>query len=333
MADLFKRFSPVRVLWFAAALAGFAAAGCGQDGFDYGANGTGPGRRHQQVALSAQQEVQLGNEAFAEVKKKESDHFHMEGPQYDRVKNIGDKIFQAALHNEPLRREIGLSDADPYGTPWVFDPVYAVVDSNEVNAFCLPAGKVVVFTGLMDLTKGKDAWLATVLGHEIAHAVAHHASERVAREQMYGQASDATSGLQQLKGDDRWKLLDLLGVGSHVEQYAREQPQESGRPGLFAQLGDLKFDRQQEEEADHIGVFFMAFAGETGQGASSKGPTYDPEQAVAFWQAMEEHSGSQKPPEILSDHPSDQHRIEMMRGWAARARAAHDAWQQGNVVK
>ncbi len=331
MADYPMRPFRVRILWCAAVLACFAAAGCGPDGFDYGANGQGPGHRNQQVALSAQQEVQLGAEAFEEVKDKEKANLHLTGPDYERVKKIGDQVFDAALHNKPLREEINLSDADPYGTKWVFKPEYAVIESDEVNAFCLPAGKVVVFTGLMRLTDGKDDWLATVLGHEIAHAVAHHASERIAREGKYGDASQAMVGRDQLGKD--YLLLDLLGVGSHAEQYASQEAPQSERRGLFAQFGDLKFDRQQEEEADHIGVFFMAFAGESGAGATSKAPTYDPDQAVAFWQAMEEHAGNQKVPEILSDHPSDQHRIDLMRHWAARAKAAHEAWQMGNVVK
>jgi predicted Zn-dependent protease len=311
-----------RFLCCAAALAGFAALGCGQDGFDYGTGGQGPGHRNQQVALSAQQEVQLGDEAFQEVMAKEHPVTGAAGQRLTQhVQDIGEQIFKQALDNKLLREEIGLSDADPYGTPWNFNArKYVVLESDQVNAFCLPGGKVAVFTGLLGLTKDNDAWLATVLGHEIAHAVAHHSSERIAREQMYGDASNATAGSESLKGD--WKLLDLLGMGQHVEQYAREQPPESRQPGLFDQLRDLQFDRQQEEEADHIGVFFMAFAG----------PGYDPEKAVEFWQAMEENSGGKGVPEILSDHPSDQHRIALMRQWAARAQAAHDAWKQGNVV-
>ena len=142
-------------------------------------------------------------------------------------------------------------------------------------------------------------------------------------EQRYGDASQATAGLTTLKPADRMELLDLLGVGRHVEEYARDEVPAGQQAGLFGQLGELKFERQQEEEADHIGVFFMAFAGNG----------YDPEQAVAFWQAMSENSGGGAPPEILSDHPSDQHRIDLMRHWAARAAAAREAWRQGNVVK
>ena len=316
-----------RVLECAVAVAGLAAAGCGSDGFDYGAGGTGPGHRNQQVALSAQQEVTLGNEAFEEVKAKEHPVQGEEGKQLTaHVTEIGEKIFDQALHNKPLRQEINLSDTDPYGTPWNFNErKYVVLQSDQINAFCLPGGKVAVFTGLLDLTKNKDDWLATVLGHEIAHAVAHHAGERIAREQMYGQASDATDhdqGPERLRAD--LKLLDLLGVGQHVlqPQYSADQPRTSGQAGVFDQIRDLAFDRQQEEEADHIGVFFMAFADDR----------YDPEQAVAFWEAMAQH-GDQKIPEILSDHPSDKHRIDMMRHWAARAIDARNAWKSGNVVK
>ena len=334
MADLLVRAFRVRVLWCAAGLV-VAAAGCGPDGFQYGAGGQGPGGRNQQVALSAQQEVQLGKEAFEEVKQKEQDQFHQSGADYEQVKKIGDQIFAVALPNDKpltkaLRSEIGLSDKDPYGSPWVFQPEYAVVDSDQVNAFCLPGGKVVVFTGLLRLPNMKDDWLATVLGHEIAHALAHHASERIARDQMYGDASQATGGLTALKSEKRVELLDLLGLGLYAKQYAdREDVPPPQRAGLFDQFKKLGFERAQEEEADHIGLFFMTFAL---RNPAEPGSGYDPKQAVAFWQTMAEQSGGRHPPEILSDHPSDQHRIQLMRLWAARATAAHDAWNQGNVI-
>ena len=223
MADLLMRTFRVRILCCTAVLAGFAAAGCGPDGFQYGVKGQGPGGRNQQVALSAQQEVQLGNEAFQEVKEKEHPVQGEEGKRLTaHVKDIGEQIFKAALTNKPLREEINLSDADPYGTPWNFnDRDYVVLESDQVNAFCLPGGKVAVFTGLLNFPGMKDDWLATVLGHEIAHAVAHHASERIAREGKYGDASQAMVGREQLAKD--YTLLDLLGVGSRVEQVRRRR--------------------------------------------------------------------------------------------------------------
>ncbi len=303
------------------AVGGLALPGCGgpENG---GGPGEGPGRRYQALALSAQQEVKLGDEAFQEVLQKEHP---VEGPPAIRVRTVGEKIFHEALDNKPLRREINISDVDPYGRPWDFtDRKYAVLREDQVNAFCLPGGKVAVFTGLTDMTKGKDDWLATVLGHEIAHALAHHANERIARQQMDGQAVDAASGnLGLLDADDRWKLMDLLGVGSHALQYddSRGRPSEGRHGGgIFAQFRELAFDRQQESEADHIGIFLMTFAG------------YDPRQSVDFWEAMEAQGAGRQPPEILSDHPSDAHRIAQMRGWVVQAEDAYRAYKAGRIA-
>src|SRR5207245_347081 len=135
----------------------------------------------------------------------------------------------------------------------------------------MPAGKVVVFTGILAVATSDDE-LATVLSHEMAHALAHHASERVARERS------------------------------------------GGNP-----LSKLKYDRFQESEADHIGVFLMAFA------------DYDAEQAVHFWLRMRQLGEGQEPPEILSDHPSHETRIRNLRAWAPRAKEARKAFDEGRV--
>ena len=140
---------------------------------------------------------------------------------------------------------------------------------------------------------------------------------------MDGQAVDASAGGFSLLGpDDRLKLVDLLGVGSHVLNYddRRGQAAEgSSGGGIFQQIRDLSFDRQQEAEADHIGVFLMTFAG------------YDPRQAVDFWQAMEAHGAGGQMPEILSDHPSDAHRVALMKGWVIQAEDALRAYKAGRI--
>jgi predicted Zn-dependent protease len=147
-----------------------------------------------------------------------------------------------------------------------------------------------------------DDQLATVMSHEIAHALAHHANERIARQQMQQQALVAAGGaMGQLDPSSRDTLLGLLGVG--------------GR------LHDLKFDREQESEADHIGVFLMTFAG------------YDPDQALVFWERMASLSRrSGRPPEILSDHPSDEHRIAQMREWVPQAKGGKRAYDEGRIA-
>jgi predicted Zn-dependent protease len=154
---------------------------------------------------------------------------------------------------------------------------------NEANAYCLPGGKIVVYTGILPVTRN-DAALATVLGHEVAHATAEHAAERIEREHLTKVAAAIVAG----------------GVAFTPRQYVR----------VFALLGaadSLPFGRSQESEADHIGLVYMARAG------------YNPHQAVAFWKRMQRATRGKQPPEIASDHPSNQHRIERIQQWLPEA--------------
>src|SRR5262249_46462917 len=158
-----------------------------------------------------------------------------------------------------------------------------VLNDPEINAFCLPGGKVAVFTGLLPVAENDDQ-LAVVMGHEIAHALAHHASERIAQQQRLQEAAQVASGGG---GMDRTRL-GLIVAG--------------------AEIGSMAYERRQESEADHIGVFLMTFAG------------YDPREAVSFWERMQRASaGRGRPPEILSDHPSDARRIAQLRQWVPEA--------------
>jgi predicted Zn-dependent protease len=158
------------------------------------------------------------------------------------------------------------------GYKWEFH----VIESKEVNAWCMP---VVVYTGILSITK-TEAGLAVVLGHEIAHAVAKHGNERMSQ-----------------------ALLTQLG-GAALSEAIKSKPQMTQNLfmaafGVGAQVGILlPFSRTQESEADHLGLIFMAIAG------------YDPHEAVNFWQRMVEMQKGKSPPEFLSDHPSDQNRIE-----------------------
>jgi predicted Zn-dependent protease len=161
---------------------------------------------------------------------------------------------------------------------WEFN----LVESSDVNAWCMPGGKVVVYTGLLPVAKDETG-LAVVMGHEIAHAIAGHGGERMSQQlaaQLGGAALDAA--LQSKPEQTRQIWSSVYGVGA---QYGALLP----------------FSRQQESEADHLGLIFMAMAG------------YDPQQAVAFWGRMAAASGGGKPPEFLSTHPSDQRRIEDLR--------------------
>jgi len=244
-------------------------AGCnypfGED--DAARRGEGPGGRDQPLGMSAREELQVGKKAYAEVLGEYRNRILPDNhPDVNRVNRVVGRLVKAT-QIEPLQREIHLR-VQGYTFEWEVH----VVQERQVNAFCLPAGKIVVFTGILPVAASDDQ-LATVLSHEMAHALAHHGSERIAREQAGG--------------------------------------------GKFTQL---KYDRFQEAEADHIGVFLMAFAG------------YDPEQAVAFWRRMEQLSGGREPPEILSDHPSHETRIRKLADWAPRARAAKQAFDEGRVA-
>jgi predicted Zn-dependent protease len=236
-----------------------------------GGQGEGPGHRAQPLALSPAQEEQLGEKAFREVLEEYRGRIlPRDSSEVQRVEQVAGRIVKAA-HIEPLEREINLH------VDWRFYHwEYAVVKKQEVNAFCLPGGKIVVFTGLFRVIGDNNAFLATVLAHEIAHALAHHSSERLARQRGSGKS-----------------------------------------------LGGLAFERSQESEADHIGVFLMTFATPT---------SYDPREAVRFWGKMEEMTGGSHTPEILSDHPSDERRIRQLQGWARAAAGAKQAYDRGRVA-
>ena len=161
------------------------------------------------------------------------------------------------------------------GYNWEFN----LIESADVNAWCMPGGKVVVYTGILPLTQDESG-LAVVMGHEIAHAVAEHGNERMSQ-----------------------ILLTQLG-GMVLSEALSSQPQQThdlwlGVYGLGAQVGVLlPYNRTQESEADRLGLVFMAMAG------------YDPKVAVGFWERMEVQNQGQAPPEFLSTHPSDRTRIE-----------------------
>jgi predicted Zn-dependent protease len=244
-------------------------AGCGYPpGEDGGRRGEGPGGREQTLALSPAEELNVGRQAYREVLGEYRDQMLPSSDQRTiRVRNIVERLAKAA-QIEPLQREINLRIRG-----YTFEWEVTVVRERQVNAFCLPAGKMVVFTGILPVAETDDQ-LATVLAHEMAHALAHHGSERVARERSGGNV-----------------------------------------------LSKLKYDRFQESEADKIGVFLMPFAG------------YDPDEAVRFWTRMSRLARGGEPPEILSDHPSNETRIEQLRGWAPRAKAAKQAFDEGRIVK
>jgi len=192
-----------------------------------------------------------------------------------RVKRIGQKIATAVTQ---YMNANGFGE-QIQGFKWEFN----LIDSKEINAWCMPGGKVAVYTGILPVTKD-DAGLATVMGHEIAHAVAKHSSERASKaalaEGVGGLLGAATANKSE---GTRQVLGSLYGIG--------------------AQAGYLlPNSRTQELEADHLGLIFMSMAG------------YNPTNAIGFWERMASASAnSQKPPEFLSTHPADATRITQIK--------------------
>jgi predicted Zn-dependent protease len=251
----------------------------------------GPFGRHQVVGLSPEQEMQLGEQSYQKILEKEQ--VVREGKAYDGVQRVGRRLAAAATSEEFL----SAVQLHPQKFVWEFQ----LVKSDQVNAFCLPGGKVVVYTGLLPVAKN-EAGLATVLGHEIGHALAHHGAERIAQQELVqiGQVA-ASQSIDNLSSGQRQELMALLGAGSQV--------------GVL-----LPFSRKHESEADHIGLLLMSAAG------------YNPDQAIDFWQRMEEQAKTSKS-EFLSTHPSHEHRIHDIRGWLPDAEEVYQKKKEPNRSK
>lgn len=185
------------------------------------------------------------------------------------VRKVGQNIANAV--EEYLRNNGLASEVDNY--KWEFN----LVKSNDVNAFCMPGGKIVVYEGILPYTKDETG-LAVVMGHEVAHAVAKHANERMSQEII--------------KQSGTSLVTSALGASSAAVQQATSLVY-----GLGAQSVMLKYSRSHELEADQLGLIFMAMAG------------YDPNQAANFWIRMSS-SGGGGTPEFMSTHPSDETRVK-----------------------
>jgi predicted Zn-dependent protease len=193
-----------------------------------------------------------------------------------RVENVGMKIKTAA------ERWLNANGHSNYLEGYAWE--YKLVESKEVNAWCMPGGKIVFYTGIMPICKD-DAGMAAVMGHEVAHALANHGQQRM------------SAGVLQQAG--------AVGVGS-----AETQQLAMTAYGATTQFGGmLPFSRAHESEADMIGLTLMAIAG------------YNPDNAVTFWERMAAQSGGQAPPEFMSTHPSNATRIANIKSLIPQAKA------------
>jgi predicted Zn-dependent protease len=200
--------------------------------------------------------------------------------QVAMIKRVGAKIQKGV---EQYMASKGASD-QLAGFAWEFN---LIQDDKTVNAWCMPGGKVAFYTAILPIC-ADETGIAVVMGHEVAHAIANHGRERMSQGMLeqFG-ISTVGSAMGQNPGVTNQIFMEAVGIG--------------------ANLGMLKFSRQHESEADHIGLIFMSMAG------------YDPQAAPKFWERMTAGANGQKPPEFMSTHPSDETRIKDLQGWMPEA--------------
>ncbi len=167
---------------------------------------------------------------------------------------------------------------------------YNLVDDKTVNAWCMPGGKIVFYTGILPIAKDETG-IAAIMGHEVAHALANHGQQRMSAAQIQQVAGVATAAAIQNKSQETQQIIGTaFGLGSQL--------------GVM-----LPFSRSHETEADRIGLQLMAIAG------------YNPDEAANLWRRMKANSGGQAPPEFMSTHPSSDTRIANLTAWAPAAKA------------
>ena len=205
-------------------------------------------------------------------------------PRAAMVNRVGQRIRLAV---ESYMTQQGLS-GDLKKFSWEFN----TIREETVNAWCMPGGKVVVYTGLLPVTGNEDA-LAVVMGHEIAHAIARHGNERMSEGLLINLGGLALSeALKNKKEETQLIFLGLYMIGSNLALA-------------------LPHSRMQESEADKLGLIFMSMAG------------YDPEESIPFWQRMQALNGGLKLPEFLSTHPSDATRIKKLSALVPEIKAQY----------
>ena len=225
------------------------------------------GEKHR-VALSSRAEATLGLQSFQQILA-QSDVVES-GPEVEQVTRVA-------------RRLAAATGSDSTNYQWAV----SVIRSPMANAFCLPGGKIAVYTGILPLTQ-TDAGLAAVMGHEMAHATARHASQRLLQQDLFQTAMmGAAVSLGDMEPQQRRAVLGALGAGAQF--------------GVI-----LPFSRDHESEADEMGILYMARAG------------YDPRESIRFWERMAQAGGDQ-PPQFMSTHPSHGSRIERLQKAMPRA--------------
>tara|TARA_B000000437_G_scaffold170234_1_gene126420 strand:- start:57 stop:884 length:828 start_codon:yes stop_codon:yes gene_type:complete len=251
--------------------------GCGCGGFLLNSCGSAPITERKQLKLIPESKL---NAQAAQIyeKVKEKEKLITDGSTLEEIKDIGSKMEDSIseyFYKQNLK--------DPTTN---FQWEYILIDNKKIkNAWCMPGGKIAVYTGLLDITKNKNG-LAAVMGHEVAHAVAKHSVERASR----GVLMKTTI-----------QITDIL-TGGKISQVNRTTGMDT--VGLLAQLGLMNpFNRKQETEADYLGLIFSSLSG------------FDIRETTKIWERMREANKGQEPPEFMSTHPSSTNRINQINEW------------------
>ena len=250
--------------------------GCGWSGLILNACSTAPitDRRQFKIIPESKLNAQAA-QVYEKVKEKEK---LITDSKLDEIRDIGKKMensiaeyFYQAKLNDPTAN---------------FDWEYILIDNKKVrNAWCMPGGKIAIYTGILDVTKNTDG-LAAIMGHEIAHAVAKHSVERASRGTLLNIST---------------QILDIAS-GGKLSTVNRTTGMNT--VGLLSQLGIMNpFNRKQESEADYLGMIFSSLSG------------YDIRETVNIWERMKKFNKGKAPPEFMSTHPSADNRIKKINEW------------------
>ncbi len=253
--------------------------GCSCCGFVAASCGTVPITERKQFTLYPESTInRQAAKAYQKLKNSKKIKLITEGKDLKNVIEIGEKISESV---SIFFRKRGTPD------PTVnFEWEYILIDNKKVkNAWCMPGGKIAVYTGILEVAKNKHG-LATIMGHEIAHAVAKHSVERMSQ----AMAVNVTT-----------QVVDIF-TGGKVSQTRNTIGRATGMDIL--QLGIMNpFGRKQETEADYLGLIFSSLSG------------YDIRESVGLWERMKNANKGKEPPQFLSTHPSSEKRIENLKGW------------------
>ncbi|MBT3599952.1 MAG: M48 family metallopeptidase [Candidatus Pelagibacter sp.] len=251
--------------------------GCGCCGFVMNACSTAPITDRKQLKIIP--EAKLNAQAAQIYEKvKEKEKLSKDTKTLDQIKNIGSKMENAiSLYFEKSNLQ------DPTRN---FSWEYILIENDKLrNAWCMPGGKIAVYTGILDVTKNKNG-LAAVMGHEIAHAVAKHSVERASRSVLLNTGS---------------QLIDIF-TGGKLSQVNRVTGMNT--VGLLSQIGIMNpFTRKQETEADYLGMIFSSLSG------------YDIRETKELWKRMKKANKGNEPPQFMSTHPSSTNRIKNLKEW------------------